>query len=56
MGSKFRELKTDRIMGGIRDVFMEKLMTERLFTVINIMNVNVNAMESKTRHSVITPE
>ena len=48
------ELKTDRTMGGIGDLFMEKAMIELLVAVINVRYAKVNAMESKTRHSVIT--
>ena len=50
------ELKTDRTMGGIGDLFMEKAMIELLVAVINVRYAKVNAMESKTRHSVINPE
>ena len=30
-------------------------MTERLIAGINVWNVKINLMDSKTRHSVITP-
>ena len=52
----FCKLGTDRIMGGIGDMFVDIAMTERLITSINVRYVNFNAMESKTIHSVITPE
>ena len=51
-----RELETDRIMGGIGDVFVEKMMKKLLVTGINVQNVKVNEMESKTENSVITPD
>ena len=41
-------------MGSIEDVFVEKAITERRVNIINIRYVKVKAMESKTRHSVIT--
>ena len=47
---------TGRIMGGIGDVFVERAMTELLVASINILDVNVKAVESNNRHSVITPE
>ena len=43
--SKVCELKTDRIMGGVRDVFVEREMTERLIYGINVLDVKVNGME-----------
>ena len=51
-----RELETDRIMGGIGDVFVEKMMKKLLVTGINVQNVKVNEMESKTENSVITTD
>ena len=53
---KVRGLKTDIIMCGIGDVLMIQVMIERIVSFINVWCVNVNAMESKTRHSVIPPE
>ena len=43
-------------MSGIGDVFVERAMTELLVASINILDVNVKAVESNNRHSVITPE
>ena len=43
-------------MSGIGDVFMDLVMTELLVSSINIWDVNVKAMESNTRRSVIKPE
>ena len=51
-----RELETDRIMDGIGDVSVEKMMKKLLVTGINVQNVKVNEMESKTENSVITPD
>ena len=35
---------------------MERAMTERFFTIINIWDVKGNVMDSNTRHSAITME
>ena len=53
---KIRELETDIIMGDIGDVSIERVITELLVASINVWDVKVKAMESNTRHSVITPE
>ena len=42
-------------MGRIGDLFLQHGMTERLIAGINVWNVKINLMDSKTRHSVITP-
>ena len=43
-------------MGSIWDVFMERVMKERLVSGINVWYVKVNTTESKTGLSIITPE
>ena len=55
LAPKYRELETDRIMGGIGYVFVEREMTEQPFASINIRDVKVKAMESKTRDYIIKP-
>ena len=37
-------------------MFVERAMTEQLISIIKFWYVKVKAMESNTRHSVITPE
>ena len=53
---KCYELKTEIILGGIGDVFVEQAMTEHLVASISIQGVKIKLMKSNTRHYVITPE
>ena len=43
-------------MGSIRKVFVERVMTERLVSGINVWYVKVHDIESKRIHCVITTE
>ena len=53
---KVHKLETDIIIGGIWDVIIEQAMIEKLVASIKFRGVKVNAMKSKTIHSVIMPE
>ena len=53
---KFHDVETHIIMGGIGDVFMERVMTEQLVASKIFLVLKVKYMVPKTRHSVITPE
>ena len=53
---KCYELKTEILLGGIGDVFVERAMTEHLVASISIQGVKIKSMKSNTRHYVITPE
>ena len=53
---KFCDFASDIIMGVIGDVFVKQMMKKRLVTGINVHDVKVNEMESKTENSVITPD
>ena len=43
-------------MGFIGDVFVDQAMTEQLVAIINVRYMKVKAVESKTRHFIITPK
>ena len=53
---KFCYLETDRILGGIKDVFVERATKELFVASIKVGDVKLKTTKSKTRHSVITPE
>ena len=53
---KVLDIETDKIMGSIGYVFLGREITEQIVARINVRYMKVNAVESKTIHSVIAPE